>query len=97
MAKKSTGHVLITIIGFCAFVALMCSGFSWLLSLINSNLGFLGTLEKIAGIVLSVCAALAGWFWISSSSMNKTLKLVLEIFFVIFAILAILGHCGVHF
>lgn len=91
--KKYSG--IFWIVGLCAFVALMCSGFVWLLGLIGVSWGFLGTLQMLANIVLTVTAVIAGWLWISSCGFNKTLRLVLQILFIIFAVLAICGHIGI--
>lgn len=93
--KKYSG--LFVIIGLCAFVALMASGFIWLLGLLGVVAPFLGTLGYIANIILVVIAAFSGWLWISTAKMNHTLKIILEVLFIIFAIMAICGVCGVHF
>lgn len=90
--KKYNG--LFWVIGLCAFVALMCSGFSWILGLCGITGGIFNTIKNVANIVLIVVAVASGWIWISSAKMNKTLKLVLEIFFIIFAVLAVLGVIG---
>lgn len=90
--KKYNG--LFWVIGLCAFVALMCSGFTWLLNACHIEAAFLGTIKSVANIILIVIAVASGWLWISSTKMNKTVKLVLEIFFIIFAVLAILGVIG---
>ena len=90
--KKYNG--LFRVIGLCAFVALMCSGFTWLLGVCHIQAAFLGTIKSVANIILIVIAVASGWLWISSTKMNKTVKLVLEIFFIIFAVLAILGVIG---
>jgi hypothetical protein len=82
--------------GFCAFVALMCSGFAWLLGVCGVTWGFLGTLSWLANIGLSVCAFLAGWVWICSSVKPGTFRIVLQVLFVIFAILAIFGVINGH-
>ncbi len=79
------------LIGLCSFVALFCSGLSWILGLFDGSLGILTTLRSIASIILTICACITGWLWLSSTSMNKTAKLVLQIFFIIFAVLAVCG------
>jgi hypothetical protein len=88
---KSKSLNLFWLVGLCAFVALMCSGVSWLLSLINATLPLIGTLRFVANIILSVVSLLCGWVWLASSKMNKKLKLVLQILFLVFAILSIVG------
>lgn len=80
------------VVGLCAFVALFCSGLSWIIGLFNGSLPILNTLKNIAGIILTVTAVVAGWLWVSSTKMNKTLKLVLQILFIVFAVLAICGY-----
>ena len=85
---------LLTIIGFCAFFALMCSGAVWLLNLCNISGGIISTLGNVARIVLIVTALIIGWLWLSSVKMNKTLKIVLQVFFIVFAVLAICGVFG---
>lgn len=87
--KKYSG--LFWIIGLCAFTAFMCSGFIWVFDLVKINWALLGTIKKVANTVLIVSAFLAGWVWLSSIKLNKTFKLVLQIIFVIFAVLSICG------
>ena len=92
MAKsKSNGFSLFWLVGLCAFVALMCSGVSWLLGLINVASNLIGTLRMVANIILSVVSLLCGWTWLSASKMNKKLKLVLQVLFLVFAVLSIIG------
>lgn len=91
MAKKTNKLNLFWIVGLCAFVALMCSGISWLLGLIQIGSNLVNTLKMVANIILSVVSLLCGWTWLASSKMNKKLKLVLEVLFVVFAILSIIG------
>ncbi len=91
--KKYSG--VFWVVGLCAFVALFCSGLSWLLGVFGATWSFLGTLRNIANIILTVTAVIAGWLWLSSTKMNKTLKIVLQVFFVIFAILAICGYMNI--
>ena len=83
------------IIGLCAFIALMCSGVAWLLGIIGVTAGFLGKIQMIASIILTITAVLAGWAWLSSCKFNKTLKIVLQVLFIVFAVLAILGYIGI--
>lgn len=85
------GSMIYWIVGLCAFVALMLSGTIWLLNLIEVSWGFLGTLEYITHLVLVIAVFLSGWVWLSGTSMNKTLKIVLQVLFIIFAVLAIAG------
>ncbi len=93
--KKSSG--LFWIIGLCSFVAFMCSGFAWLLGAVGISWGFLATLEMLAYLVLSIAAFFAGWVWLCSVKMNKTLKIVLKVLFIIFAVLSICGVIGLSF
>ncbi|MGM9970440.1 MAG: hypothetical protein ACI35S_08610 [Anaeroplasma sp.] len=87
--KKYNG--LFWLIGLCAFVAFMLSGIIWLIGLIGISWSLLSTLESVANIVLIVCTFLAGWVWLSSVKVNKKFKLVLQILFIIFAVLSICG------
>jgi hypothetical protein len=83
---------------FCAFVALMASGFSWLLNdVIKLGWGFLDTVEWIADLGVSICAFLAGWVWLCTSTKPGTFRIVLQVFFVIFAVLAIFGIVSTHY
>ena len=91
MAKKSNKINLFWIVGLCSFIALMCSGASWLLSFLNLASGIIGTLQSVATIILSVVSLLCGWTWLSNTKMNKNLKLVLQILFLVFAVLSIMG------
>jgi hypothetical protein len=91
MAKKTKKLNLFWIVGLCAFVALMCSGVSWILGLVNIGSALVGTLKSVATIILSVVSLLCGWTWLSSSNMNKKLKLVLQVLFLVFAVLSIMG------
>lgn len=93
--KKNS--IVFWIIGLCAFVALMCSGLSWVIGLFDGSLPFLAKLEQIAGIILTVTALITGWLWLSSCKINKTFKLILQILFIIFAVLAVCGYIGVSF
>ncbi len=88
--KKYDG--VLWFIGFCAFVALFCSGCAWLLGSIGASWSFLGKLKGLATIALTIVASICGWLWLSTLNINKTFKLVLEIFFVLFAILAVIGY-----
>ena len=91
MAKNTKKLNLFWIVGLCAFVALMCSGISWLLGLVEIGSNLVNTLKMVANIILSVVSLLCGWTWLASSKMNKKLKLVLEVLFIVFAILSIMG------
>lgn len=91
MAKNNKKLNLFWIVGLCAFVALMCSGISWLLGLVEIGSNLVNTLKMVANIILSVVSLLCGWTWLASSKMNKKLKLVLEVLFIVFAILSIMG------
>ncbi len=81
-----------SIVGFCAFLALMCGGFYAICSLANWTPAFLLTIKNICSIVLTVIAVVCGWIWLFSTNMNKTLKIVLATFYVVFAILAVIGY-----
>ena len=86
------------VMGFCAFVALMCSGFGWLLNdVLKLGWGFLGTIQWIADLGLALCAFLAGWVWICTSTKPGTFRIVLQVLFVIFAILAVFHVIGFTF
>ena len=76
------------VVGFCAFLALMCSGVAWILGLCHIPAELLKNIRWIAKIVLSVCAFLAGWVWLITSVKPGTFRIVLQVLFVIFAILA---------
>ncbi len=93
--KKNSG--LLWVIGLCAFVAFMCSGFAWLFVAIGLSWGFLATLAMVANLVLSIAAFIAGWLWLCSIKVDKTFKLVLQILFIIFAVLSICGVIGITF
>ena len=45
----------------------------------------------VATIILSVVSLLCGWVWLTNAKMNKNLKLVLQILFLVFAVLSIVG------
>ena len=79
------------IVGLCAFVALMCGGFYAICTLANWHPSFLLTVKHICDIILTVIAVICGWLWLSSTKMNKTLKIVLAVFYITFAILFIIG------
>lgn len=85
------------VMGFCAFVALMASGFAWLLGVIGVSWGFLETLQWLASLVMSVCVFLAGWVWLCTSVKPGTFRIVLQVLFVIFAVLAVFGVVNGHF
>ena len=93
MAKYKTFY---WVMGLCAFVALMASGFAWLLGVIGVSWGFLGTLNWLATLGLSICAFLAGWVWLCSFK-KSTFRTVLQVLFVIFAVLAVFGVINGHF
>ncbi len=93
MAKnKSSKYSLLWIVGLCAFVSLMCKGVIWVLGLLSISFSLLSTLGNVASIILYVVALGTGWIWISGTKMNKRLKLVLEVLFLIFAIMCICGQ-----
>ncbi len=91
------GNIIFWIMGLCAFVALMCNGLVWALGLIDAQWGFLSKISTVAGIILTFAAVIAGWIWISSAKFPKILKLVLEVLFIVFAVLAIFGHLNISF
>lgn len=86
---------LLWFIGFLSFIALMCAGTVWLLSLAHVSGGVISMIGRIASIVLAVIAIVCGGLWLHDTKMNKTLKIVLTVFFIIFAVLAILGYIGI--
>ncbi len=88
--KKSV--TIEAIVGFCAFLALMCGGFYWLLSICQVQWNFLQTIKWVCSIILTVIAVICGWIWINSTKINKTAKIVIDVFFVIFAVLAVIGY-----
>jgi hypothetical protein len=82
-----------TILGFLCFIALMLAGFAWLFGLIDAQ-GVKNVclyLKRVAMFILIGCAVLFGFLWLYGTKMNKTLKIVLMVFFVLFAVLAIFG------
>lgn len=83
---------LLWFVGLLSFIALMCAGTVWLLSLAKISGGVIGWIGNLAGIILAVIALVIGFLWLQSTKMNKTLKIVLMVFFIIFAVLAILGY-----
>ena len=86
------------VMGLCAFVALMASGFSWLLNdVIKLGWGFLETVEWIADLGVSICAFLAGWVWLCTSVKAGIFRTVLQVLFVIFAVLAVFGIVSGHY
>ncbi|MCR5231994.1 MAG: hypothetical protein K6B64_05035 [Acholeplasmatales bacterium] len=82
---------LMWFVGLLAFVALFAAGLAWCLHWIPGIAGPLGTVKMVACIILTVIALVFGWMWLSSAKLNKKFKLVLQILFVIFAVLAIIG------
>ena len=96
MAKGKSGG-LFWLIGLCAFVALMCSGVAWLLGIAGITGGILSLLSQIAGIIITVCALFAGWVWLRGCSLGRVFKLILQILFIVFAVMAIFGHLGISF
>ena len=89
MKKNITLEALL---GCIAFIALMCGGFYWFFRQIDVSFGFLNTIKYVCSIILTVIAVICGWMWLSNTKMNKTLKIVLMVFFVIFAVLAVCGY-----
>ena len=89
MKKSITIEVLV---GFCAFLALMCGGFYWFFRVIGMTWTWLATIKSVCSIVLTCIAVICGWLWINGTKINKTAKIVLEVLFVIFAVLAIMGY-----
>lgn len=91
------GDTLFWLIGLLAFAAVILGGTLWILNLAHADFGgFVGMLEKLVSLALFVCAVIAGFIWVSSTKWNKTVKIVFEVLFIVFAILAILGvfHVG---
>lgn len=83
---------LIWFVGLLAFIALFAAGLAWCLHWIPQIAGPLNTVKMVASIILTVIALVFGWIWLSETKINKTAKLVLQILFVIFAALAIIGY-----
>lgn len=82
---------LMWFVGLLAFVALFAAGLAWCLHFIQPIANPLSYVKMVACIILTVIALVFGWMWLSSVKMNKTFKLVLQILFVVFAVLAIIG------
>ncbi len=82
-----------TILGFLCFLALMLAGFAWLFGLINADgvRNVCKYLKNVAMFILIACALIFGFLWLYNTSMNKTLKIVLMVFFILFAVLAVFG------
>lgn len=82
-----------TIIGFLCFIALMLAGTVWLLGFIPGTAleSTLRWLKNISVLILIGCALVFGFLWLYESRMNKTLRIVLMVFFVLFAVLAVVG------
>ena len=81
----------VTLIGFLCFVALMLSGTSWLLGKINANdlKSAIDYLHHISMFILIGCGVVSGFLWLYNAKMNKTLRIVLMVFFITFAVLAV--------
>ncbi len=82
-----------TILGFLCFLALMLAGFAWLFGLIDADgvRKVCQYLKNVAMFILIACALIFGFLWLYNTSMNKTLKIVLMVFFILFAVLAVFG------
>jgi len=82
-----------TILGFLCFLALMLAGFAWLFGLIDADgvRKVCTYLKNVAMFILIACALIFGFLWLYNTSMNKTLKIVLMVFFILFAVLAVFG------
>ena len=86
-----------TVVGFLCFIAIMLAGGAWLLHFIPGD-GFhnvLNWLKNIAVFILIACGLAFGFLWLHETRMNKTLKIVLMVFFITFAVLAIVGVINV--
>ena len=83
----------VTLIGFLCFIALMLSGSAWLLTKINANdlANAIKYLHNISMFILIGCGIVSGFLWLYNAKMNKTLRIVLMVFFITFAVLAIFG------
>lgn len=91
------GDTLFWLIGLLAFLAVLLGGTVWILNLAHADLGGLAsTLNQLVSLALFICAVIAGFIWVSSTKWNKTVKIVFEVLFIVFAILAVLGvfHVG---
>ena len=82
-----------SIIGFLCFIALMLAGTAWLFGLIDADgvKNVCSWLKNIAIFILIGCALLFGFLWLYNIKINKTLKIVLMVFFILFAVLAVIG------
>ena len=82
-----------TILGFLCFIALMLAGTAWLFGLIDASgvKNVCTWLKNIAIFILIACALIFGFLWLYGTKMNKTLKIVLMVFFILFAVLAVVG------
>lgn len=79
------------IVGLCAYVAFMCSGIIWLLGVCEIQWSLFPTLKQAANLILTIAAFGSGWIWLCSMLKNKNVRLVLQIIFIIFGVLAVLG------
>ncbi|MBQ9449353.1 MAG: hypothetical protein IJU60_05715 [Acholeplasmatales bacterium] len=84
---------LSSLIGFLCFIALMLAGTAWLLSLPGwkDAESIVLWIKHIAVLILIACGLVFGFIWLHDAKMNKTLKIVLMVFFILFAVLAIIG------
>ena len=86
-----------TVVGFLCFIAIMLAGAAWLLHFIpgDSFEKILLWLKNIAVFILIGCGLVFGFLWLHDTRMNKTLRIVLMVFFITFAVLAIVGVINV--
>lgn len=90
------GDTLFWLIGLLAFLAVILGGTVWILNLAHITDGITPILKYLVDIALFICAVVAGFIWVNSTKWNKTVKIVFEVLFIVFAVLAILGvfHVG---
>ena len=82
------GDTLFWLIGLLAFLAVLLGGTVWVLGLAKCPTDITEKVKFVVDIALFVCAVIAGFIWISSTKWNKTVKIVFEVLFIVFAIFA---------
>ena len=86
---------LVWFVGLLAFIVVFAAGFAFFFRWFPQFSDALNTIKMVASIVLTVIALVFGWLWLKDTKMNKTLKIVLEVLFIVFAVLAILGYMNI--
>lgn len=92
---KNKSYGIGWLVGLCSFLAVMCAGICWLLGICGINGGLVSKIGNIAQLVILLCVLVSGWFWLSDWKINKTAKLVVTVFFILFTVLAICGVFGI--